>query len=58
MKKEVDQSVVENFLASLDKRMDVYIHFANARDDARSYQWNMPTLNAVMKAIFKSYNTK
>ena len=58
MKPEVNERAVENFLASLDKSIDVYLHYANARMDAKVFKWNMPTLNAILKGICKAYSNK
>jgi hypothetical protein len=58
MKKEVNQIAVENFLSSLDKEAEAWIHYGNARLDARLYKWNMPTLNAILRGIFRMYAKK
>jgi len=56
MKKLINQIAVENFLASLDLQDDIYIHYTNARLDARQYKWNMPTLNAILRGICRLYH--
>ncbi len=58
MNYEINDKAVENFLASLDKSMDVYFHYANAQMDAKVYKWNMPTLNAIKRGICRIYAKK
>lgn len=58
LKQEINENAIENFISSIDKNLDVYIHYANARVDAKFYKWNMATLNALLRRICKAYANK
>jgi hypothetical protein len=53
--KKYNQSVVENFVAGLDKSMPQWVHVANTNSDAKSYRWHPHTTKAILRAIEDIY---
>ncbi len=54
----VNQTAVDNFLGSLDTTLSEDEHIANAVRDAKSYGWNLATLNAIVAGVGKRYGKK
>ena len=55
MENQQQQTVVQNFLGSLDLKMPMIDHFRNAMRDAFSYKWESATLIAIMAGIEDAY---
>lgn len=52
---EINQNAADNFLRSMDLKMQKTEHAINAVRDAKSYKWNLNTLEYILKGIKKAY---
>ncbi len=52
------QQAVDNFLSSMDKELRMADQIRNAMRDYKAYQWDIPTLKAIMDGIEEAYKNK
>ncbi len=51
----INQTVIDNFISTLDTQLPIDVHFLNAFDDSERYKWNDATFKKLLSEIRKTY---
>ncbi len=54
----MNQEAVDNFLSSMDKELRLADQIRNALLDYKMYQWDIPTIKAILEGIEEEYKKK